>query len=41
MREILSMGWMYDRMIEAGGTVIADFICPPENGRSFRSALRH
>jgi len=22
------MGWMCDRVVEAGGTVIADFICP-------------
>ena len=22
------MGWMSDRVVEAGGTVIADFICP-------------
>jgi cytidyltransferase-like protein len=24
------MGWMCDRVVEAGGTVIADFICPTE-----------
>jgi cytidyltransferase-like protein len=24
------MGWMCDRVVEAGGTVIADFICPNE-----------
>src|SRR5258708_2152436 len=34
------MGWMCDRVVEAGGTVIADFICPtPETraalGRAF------
>src|SRR5580704_9606996 len=28
------MGWMCDRVIEAGGTVIADFICPTEQTRS-------
>jgi hypothetical protein len=28
------MGWMCDRVIEAGGTVIADFICPTEETRS-------
>ena len=22
------MGWMCDRVVEAGGTVIADFVCP-------------
>ena len=27
------MGWMSDRVIEAGGTVIADFICPTEETR--------
>ena len=27
------MGWMCDRVVEAGGTVIADFICPPEETR--------
>src|SRR5262245_65679130 len=24
------MGWLCDRVVEAGGTVIADFICPTE-----------
>jgi hypothetical protein len=28
------MGWMCDRVVEAGGTVIADFICPTEQTRS-------
>src|SRR6202451_4932866 len=27
------MGWMCDRVVEAGGTVIADFICPTEQTR--------
>ena len=27
------MGWMCDRVVEAGGTVIADFICPNEATR--------
>jgi len=30
------MGWMCDRVVEAGGTVIADFICPtPETRAGF------
>jgi cytidyltransferase-like protein len=28
------MGWMCDRVVEAGGTVIADFICPTEQTRT-------
>jgi len=28
------MGWMCDRVIEAGGTVIADFICPTADTRA-------
>jgi cytidyltransferase-like protein len=28
------MGWMCDRVVEAGGTVIADFICPTEETRA-------
>jgi len=28
------MGWMCDRVIEAGGTVIADFICPTAETRA-------
>src|SRR5260370_35393489 len=28
------MGWMCDRVAAAGGTVIADFICPTEETRS-------
>jgi cytidyltransferase-like protein len=28
------MGWMCDRVVEAGGTVIADFICPTADTRS-------
>jgi len=28
------MGWMCDRVVEAGGTVIADFICPTEETRN-------
>ena len=27
------MGWMCDRVVEAGGTVIADFVCPTEATR--------
>ncbi len=27
------MGWMCDRVVEAGGTVIADFVCPTEETR--------
>jgi hypothetical protein len=34
------MGWMSDRVIEAGGTVIADFICPtPEARAAFGDAF--
>jgi hypothetical protein len=30
------MGWICDRVVEAGGTVIADFICPtPETRAAF------
>ncbi len=28
------MGWMCDRVVEAGGTVIADFICPTTDTRA-------
>jgi cytidyltransferase-like protein len=28
------MGWMCDRVVEAGGTVIADFICPTDETRA-------
>jgi cytidyltransferase-like protein len=28
------MGWMCDRVVEAGGTAIADFICPTEETRA-------
>jgi cytidyltransferase-like protein len=28
------MGWMCDRVVEAGGTVVADFICPTEETRT-------
>ena len=28
------MGWMSDRVVEAGGTVIADFICPTAETRA-------
>jgi cytidyltransferase-like protein len=28
------MGWMCDRVVEAGGTVIADFICPTGDTRA-------
>jgi cytidyltransferase-like protein len=28
------MGWMCDRIVEAGGTVIADFICPTAETRA-------
>src|SRR5436309_15722479 len=27
------MGWMCDRVVEAGGTTIADFVCPTEETR--------
>jgi len=34
------MGWMCDRVVEAGGTVIADFVCPTEETRAaFGSAF--
>lgn len=34
------MGWMSDRVVEAGGTVIADFICPtPETRAAFGEAF--
>ena len=34
------MGWMCDRVVEAGGTVIADFICPtPETRAAFGEAF--
>jgi cytidyltransferase-like protein len=34
------MGWMCDRVVEAGGTVIADFICPtPETRAVFGQAF--
>jgi hypothetical protein len=34
------MGWMCDRVVEAGGTVIADFICPtPETRAAFGAAF--
>jgi shikimate kinase len=34
------MGWMCDRVVEAGGTVIADFICPtPETRAAFGGAF--
>jgi cytidyltransferase-like protein len=34
------MGWMCDRIVEAGGTVIADFICPtPETREAFGEAF--
>jgi cytidyltransferase-like protein len=28
------MGWMCDRVVEAGATVIADFVCPTEDTRA-------
>jgi cytidyltransferase-like protein len=28
------MGWMCDRVVEAGGTVIADFVCPTDETRT-------
>ncbi len=28
------MGWMCDRVVEAGGTAIADFVCPTEEARA-------
>src|SRR6185437_10875093 len=34
------MGWMCDRVVAAGGTVIADFICPtPETRAAFGDAF--
>jgi cytidyltransferase-like protein len=34
------MGWMCDRVVEAGGTAIADFICPtPETRAAFGDAF--
>jgi cytidyltransferase-like protein len=34
------MGWMCDRVVEAGGTVIADFVCPtPETRAAFGAAF--
>src|SRR5579871_4276926 len=34
------MGWMCDRVVEAGGTAIADFICPtPEARAAFGAAF--
>jgi cytidyltransferase-like protein len=34
------MGWMSDRVVEAGGTVIADFICPtPQTRAAFGEAF--
>jgi cytidyltransferase-like protein len=32
------MGWMCDRVVEAGGTAIADFVCPTEETRTAFSA---
>src|SRR5579871_164674 len=28
------MGWMCDRVLEAGGTAVADFICPTPDSRA-------
>jgi cytidyltransferase-like protein len=34
------MGWMCDRVVEAGGTVIADFVCPtPDTRMAFGDAF--
>jgi cytidyltransferase-like protein len=34
------MGWMCERVLEAGGTVIADFVCPtPETREAFGEAF--
>jgi nucleoside-triphosphatase THEP1 len=34
------MGWLCDRVVDAGGTAIADFICPtPETRAAFGSAF--
>ncbi|MBV8840214.1 MAG: adenylyl-sulfate kinase [Alphaproteobacteria bacterium] len=34
------MGWMCDRVVEAGGTAIADFVCPtPETRLAFDAAF--
>ena len=36
----LAYGWMCDRVVEAGGTVIADFICPtPKTRAAFGQAF--
>jgi cytidyltransferase-like protein len=34
MEHARRMGWMCDRVVEAGGTVIADFICPTAETRA-------
>jgi cytidyltransferase-like protein len=40
MEHARRMGWMCDRVVEAGGTVIADFICPtPETRTAFGEAF--
>ena len=34
------MGWLCDRIVEAGGTAIADFVCPtPETREAFGDAF--
>src|SRR5262249_38740155 len=33
------MGWMCDRVVEAGGTVIADFVCPTRRRVAFGDAF--
>ena len=34
------MGWICDRVVEAGGTVIADFVCPTRRRVAFGDAQR-
>jgi len=34
------MGWLCDRVVDSGGTAIADFVCPtPETRQAFGAAL--
>jgi hypothetical protein len=33
------MGWICDRVVEAGGTVIANFICPTTTRAAFGNAF--
>lgn len=34
MAQARRMGWLCDRVVEAGGTAIADFVCPTEETRA-------